>query len=129
MTTRAMTLLLAGQKLKVECRSSFVESATAGGKALRRTGSSPCAGLGRFIVSLPSPYQSVLWVNNLSDPLETTFGQNARRGVGLRKRVCSNHANLPVAESEAHQRPGSLGRVTFALVFWIHSISNLYHTI
>src|ERR1043166_2994168 len=45
--------------------------------------------LGRVIVSFPSPYQSILRVNDLSDSSETTFSQDSRRGVRFRERVGS----------------------------------------
>src|SRR6476646_5689569 len=60
----------------------------------KSTSYASCFLRGRIIVSLPSPYQSVLRVNDLSDPPKTTLGQDSRRGIGFRKRVCSGHAHL-----------------------------------
>ncbi len=110
-----------------------------------RPGASPCFHLGRqgeltappstaqssgrFIVFLPSPYQSVLGVNDLPDSMETTLGQNPRGGVRLRQRVGADGANLLMAQSVAHQCCCGFRRVTFALMLGRHAVSNLHHSI
>ena len=80
---------------------------------------------GTFIVSLPSPYQSVLGINDFSKLAETAFGQHSRRGVGSWKRVGSNHAHLSALKSITHQHCRSLCGVTFALVFRCDSVGDL----
>ena len=85
--------------------------------------------LGDRAVSFPPPYQTIIWLNDLSHSSEATSTQHSSGRVGLWEGVGSNGPHLGAAESVADQRLGSFRRVTFALMLWSYTVSNFNHTV
>lgn len=75
-------------------------------------------------MALPSPYQPIVWIDDLPDRAKAALREHAARCAGIRERMRDHETHQARSEGVRRERPGRLGRVSLVLVLRRHTIGD-----